>query len=65
MSYREPAPHTFSFNSPQGWCPLCKGLGRIKASELSNPANDDELNDIVHDDSDWYQRMLDYFDKVK
>ena len=65
MSYREPAPHTFSFNSPQGWCPRCKGLGRIKASELSNPDADDELNDIVHDDSDWYKRMLDYFDKVK
>ena len=66
ISYREPAPHTFSFNSPQGWCPRCKGLGRIKASELNNvqPA-DDELNDIVHDDSDWYKRMLEYIDKSK
>ena len=66
ISYREPAPHTFSFNSPQGWCPRCKGLGRIKASELNNvqPA-DDELNDIVHDDNDWYKRMLEYIDKSK
>lgn len=80
ISYREPAPHTFSFNSPQGWCPRCKGLGRIKAYEINNTAtqNDDsgaqksslewgdgELNDIVHDDSDWYKRMLEYIDNVK
>lgn len=66
ISYREPAPHTFSFNSPQGWCPRCKGLGRIKASELNNVQPDnDELNDIVHDDSDWYKRMLEYIDKSK
>ena len=29
MSYHEPAPHNFSFNSPQGACPKCKGLGTI------------------------------------
>lgn len=29
ISYREPAPHNFSFNSPQGACPLCKGLGYV------------------------------------
>ena len=29
LSLAEPAPHTFSFNSPQGYCPHCKGLGRI------------------------------------
>ncbi|MCF0198604.1 MAG: excinuclease ABC subunit UvrA, partial [Bacteroidaceae bacterium] len=29
ISYRDPAPHDFSFNSPQGACPRCKGLGRI------------------------------------
>ena len=27
LSYSEPAPHNFSFNSPQGACPKCKGLG--------------------------------------
>ena len=27
LSYKEPAPHNFSFNSPQGACPRCKGLG--------------------------------------
>ena len=29
LSYPEPAPHNFSFNSPQGACRKCKGLGRI------------------------------------
>ena len=28
-SLQEPQPHTFSFNSPQGYCPHCKGLGTI------------------------------------
>lgn len=28
ISYNEPAPHTFSFNSPQGACPHCNGLGQ-------------------------------------
>ena len=29
LSYREPAPHNFSFNSAQGACPRCKGLGHV------------------------------------
>ena len=29
LSLAEPAPHSFSFNSPQGYCPHCKGLGMI------------------------------------
>ena len=29
LSYSEPAPHNFSFNSPQGACPCCKGLGFV------------------------------------
>ena len=29
ISYRDPAPHNFSFNSPQGACPRCKGLGFV------------------------------------
>lgn len=41
LSYPEAAPHTFSFNSPQGACPTCKGLGYInKADEnkiIPNP----------------------------
>ena len=29
ISYKDPAPHNFSFNSPQGACPRCKGLGVV------------------------------------
>ncbi len=29
LSLREPAPHSFSFNSPEGYCPCCKGLGTV------------------------------------
>ena len=29
LSYKEPAPHNFSFNSPQGACPKCRGLGVV------------------------------------
>ncbi len=29
LSLQEPAPHSFSFNSPEGYCPHCKGLGLI------------------------------------
>ncbi|MCD6354831.1 MAG: excinuclease ABC subunit UvrA [Prolixibacteraceae bacterium] len=34
ISYREPAPHNFSFNSPQGACPRCNGLGRVTSIDL-------------------------------
>lgn len=30
LAYKEPAPHTFSFNSPSGWCDCCKGLGKVR-----------------------------------
>ena len=29
ISLQEPAPHSFSFNSPEGYCPYCKGLGTV------------------------------------
>ena len=29
LSLQEPAPHSFSFNSPEGYCPHCKGLGQV------------------------------------
>lgn len=34
ISYNEPAPHNFSFNSPQGSCPKCKGLGFVDEIDL-------------------------------
>lgn len=35
LSFPEPAPHTFSFNSPQGACPKCKGLGYIAKIDIN------------------------------
>ncbi len=34
ISYNEPAPHNFSFNSPQGACPKCNGLGMVSEIDL-------------------------------
>lgn len=36
ISLPEPAPHTFSFNSPRGYCPHCKGLGRIRNIQIDS-----------------------------
>ena len=33
LSYEEPSPNAFSFNSPYGACPICKGLGQINAAD--------------------------------
>lgn len=35
LSYPEPAPHNFSFNSPQGACPVCKGIGEVNVVDES------------------------------
>ena len=59
MSYAEPAPHTFSFNSPQGWCPTCRGLGKIKGERLE-AKGEEELDNIIKDDDNWYTRILEY-----
>jgi excinuclease ABC subunit A len=34
ISYNEPAPHSFSFNSPQGACPHCNGLGTVAEMDV-------------------------------
>ncbi len=44
ISYPEPAPHTFSFNSPQGACPHCKGLGMINKADLSKIIPNDKTS---------------------
>lgn len=44
VSFPEPAPHTFSFNSPQGACPHCKGLGMISTADISKIIPDDSLS---------------------
>ncbi|MDE6172563.1 MAG: excinuclease ABC subunit UvrA, partial [Bacteroides sp.] len=44
LSYREPAPHNFSFNSPQGACPRCKGLGVVNQIDVEKVIPNRELS---------------------
>ncbi len=44
ISYNEPAPHNFSFNSPQGACPKCNGLGRIAEIDMVKVIPDRDLS---------------------
>lgn len=44
ISYREPAPHNFSFNSPQGACQCCKGLGYVNIVDRTKLIPDDSLS---------------------
>lgn len=44
LSYGEPAPNIFSFNSPEGACPHCKGLGYINEVDLKKVIPDDKLS---------------------
>jgi excinuclease ABC subunit A len=47
LAYREPAPHNFSFNSPQGACPKCKGLGVVNQIDIDLVIPDRNLS--VHE----------------
>lgn len=44
LSYPEPAPHSFSFNSPQGACRRCKGLGRVSVVDIEKIIPNQELS---------------------
>ena len=44
ISYGEPAPNIFSFNSPEGACPKCKGLGIVNEIDLKKVIPDDSLS---------------------
>ena len=44
LSYAEPAPHNFSFNSPQGACPKCKGLGYVNIIDREKVMPNNELS---------------------
>ena len=44
LSYSEPAPHNFSFNSPQGACPKCKGLGQVNLLDMEKIVPDPSLS---------------------
>ena len=44
ISYKDPAPHDFSFNSPQGACPRCKGLGYVSLIDVDKVIPDKTLS---------------------
>ncbi len=44
LSYNEPAPHNFSFNTPLGACPRCKGIGSINLIDLEKIIPDPSLS---------------------
>ena len=47
LAYKDPAPNMFSFNSPEGACPHCKGLGTIYEIDLNKVIPDRKMN--IHD----------------
>ncbi|RYY38830.1 MAG: excinuclease ABC subunit UvrA [Chitinophagaceae bacterium] len=44
LSYEEPSPNSFSFNSPYGACPVCKGLGQVYTVDLEAVIPDNKLS---------------------
>ena len=56
LSYLEPAPHTFSFNSPSGWCPCCKGLGRVKSTDrFTDGIQNTDIDEAIRQENWWEQ----------
>ena len=55
LSYQDPAPHTFSFNSPSGWCPRCKGLGKVRSNEAQNTS--EAIDELIRQDN-WYEQLM-------
>ena len=44
LAYQDPAPNMFSFNSPEGACPHCKGLGKVNQIDIKKVIPDDSLS---------------------
>ena len=44
ISYRDPAPHSFSFNSPHGACPQCNGLGQVSDVDINKLVPDKKIS---------------------
>ena len=71
LSFPEPAPHTFSFNSPQGACPKCKGLGFVSKIDMKRILPDPSKSILqgafvplgTYRDNNWF-RILESMAKV-
>ncbi|MBQ7632095.1 MAG: excinuclease ABC subunit UvrA [Paludibacteraceae bacterium] len=58
LSYQDPAPHTFSFNSPSGWCPCCKGLGKVKSERMKEEGVSEVTDEALRQDNWWEELQL-------
>ncbi|MBP7273605.1 MAG: excinuclease ABC subunit UvrA [Saprospiraceae bacterium] len=49
IAYEDPSPNTFSFNSPYGYCPNCKGLGEVNEVDMAKIIPDDSksINEVA------------------
>jgi excinuclease ABC subunit A len=68
LCYRDPAPNNFSFNSPQGACPHCKGLGVVPSIDIEN-VDYQEMASYIHtlgieEQKEWAQKWTDSIDKM-
>ena len=68
LCYRDPSPQSFSFNSPLGACPHCKGLGLVPAVDIDNldyssmAAEYQSLN--IEGQKEWAQQWADSIDSL-
>ena len=68
LCYRDPAPHNFSFNSPQGACPHCKGLGIVPAVDVDNVDYQEMANYVqglnIDEQKAWAEKWAESVDKM-
>ena len=57
ISYRDPAPHDFSFNSPQGACPHCKGLGYVVVNRRGQEVGEYNEDDVDAEDGKFHREV--------
>ena len=68
LCYHDPAPNNFSFNSPQGACPHCKGLGVVPAIDIDNvdyAEIADYVNNLsIEEQKEWAEKWTESVDKM-
>ena len=68
LCYRDPAPNNFSFNSPQGACPHCKGLGFVPAVDIENVDYQEMANYVqglnIEEQKAWAEKWAESVDKM-
>ena len=68
LCYRDPAPNNFSFNSPQGACPHCKGLGIVPAVDMESVDYQEMANYVgslgIEEQRAWAERWAESVDKM-